>query len=522
MTKIQQYTGLFLICLISTILIRAIFKNKRSSKRRLPPSPLALPIIRHLHLLAPIPHQALAKLASRYGPLFHIYLGYVPCIVVSSQEMAKEVLKTHESSFSDRPQTVASDYVTYGSQDFTFAPHGPYWKFIKKLCMSELLGGQTLDFMMPIRRSEMRHLVELLLKSAESGTPVDVGKELIRMTNNVISRMMMSQTCSGDESAAGEARKLIRETAELVGKVNVSDYIWFCKNLDLQGFGKRLKDVRDKFDEFMEKIIEEHQNARRSVKLTGTGEEVGSHVKDLLHILLDISEDKNSEIKLTKENIKAFILDIFVAGTDTTATTMEWALSELINHPNIMRKAVQEIDTIVGHDKLVEESDISNLPYIQAIVKETLRLHPAGPLIGRVSSKDCTIGNYHIPSKTRLYVNVWAIGRDASHWENALEFRPERFLNDDGSVKGQLDVRGQIYHLLPFGSGRRGCPGTSLALQVVQTTLAAMIRCFEWKVHEGGNGVVDMEEGVGLVLKRANPLVCFPAARLHSIPFGSV
>lgn len=232
----------------------------------------------------------------------------------------------------------------------------------------------------------------------------------------------------------------------------------------------------------------------------------------------------NKFCDIIEQNYTLFLYmyqDIFAAGTDTSAITVEWALSELINHPNIMQKAVQEIDTIVGHHKVVEESDIPNLPYIQAIIKETLRLHPTGPLIVRESSKDCTIGNYHIPSKTRLFVNVWAIGRDGNHWEKPLEFRPERFLNDDGSAKGQLDVRGQNYHLLPFGSGRRGCPGTSLALQVVQTTLAAMIQCFEWGV-KGGNGSVDMEEGIGITLPRANPLVCFPVARLQPIPVSVV
>lgn len=217
--------------------------------------------------------------------------------------------------------------------------------------------------------------------------------------------------------------------------------------------------------------------------------------------------------------------DIFAAGTDTSAITTEWALAELINHPNIMNKAVQEIDSVVGKNRLVEESDIADLPYLQAIVKETLRLHPTGPLIVRESSEDCTIADYHIPAKTRLFVNVWALGRDAKHWDSPLEFKPERFVmsseDQQGSGKSQLDVRGQHFHLLPFGSGRRGCPGTSLALQVVQTSLAAMIQCFEWKVGgEGNNGtsVVDMEEGVGLTLPRAHPLVCVPLVRLNPFP----
>ncbi|KAH6812869.1 hypothetical protein C2S51_021887 [Perilla frutescens var. frutescens] len=510
MAEIQEYIIFFLIWLISTILIRSFFK-KRSSKR-LPPSPLALPIIGHLHLLAPIPHQALAKLSTRYGPLIHLYLGSVPCIVASSPEVSKELLKTHESSFSDRPQTAATDYLTYGSQDFSFAPYGSYWKFMKKLCMSQLLGGQTLDLLQPVRRHEIRHLVQFLAKEAGAGKSVDVGRELIRMTNNVISRMIMSERCSGDEDEAGAVRKLIQETAELTGKFNLSDYIWFCKNLDLQGFGKRLKEVRDRFDRMMEKIIDEHQIKRRKSKDDGKKGEV---LRDLLDILLDIAEDGSSEIKLTRENIKAFILDLFAAGTDTSAITVEWALAELINHPNILQNAVEEIDSVIGKDRLVEESDIMSLPYLQAIAKETLRLHPTGPMIVRESSEDCIIAGYDIAAKTRLFVNVWALGRDPNHWEDALEFKPHRFLSKDN---GQLDVRGQHYHFLPFGTGRRGCPGTTLALQVVQATLAALIQCFDFKL-DGGKNSVDMEEGPGLTLPRAYPLICIPVPRLNHTLF---
>lgn len=204
-----------------------------------------------------------------------------------------------------------------------------------------------------------------------------------------------------------------------------------------------------------------------------------------------------------------------MAGTDTSAVTTEWALSELINHPNIMQKAREEIDIVVGRNRVVEESDIINLPYLQSIVKETLRLHPTGPMIVRESTENCSIGGYDIPSKTRIFVNVWAVGRDPNHWENPLEFIPERFVSKDGSGKSELDVRGQHFHLLPFGSGRRSCPGTSLALQVVQTSLAAMIQCFDWKV-DGIN--VDMEEGPGLTLPRAHPLICTPVPRLNPFP----
>ncbi|XP_062119271.1 cytochrome P450 93A3-like [Humulus lupulus] len=507
MADFQSYIILFLVWFVSTILVRAIFTKTRT-KLRLPPSPLALPIIGHLHLLGPIPHQAFQKLSNRYGPLIHLYLGSVPCVVASTPEVAKEFLKTQETSFLNRPQMTAVDYLTYGSADFSFTPYGPYWKFMKKICMTQLLGGRTLDQFLPLRREEIKKFLHLMLKKADRKESVEVEGELMKLSNNVISRMLMGKTCSENDNEAEEIRKLITETAELTGKFNLKDYIWFCKNLDLQGFGKRLKKVRDKFDSMMDQIIQEHEEARMK-------ENYGDTVKDLLDMLLDISEDKSSEFKLTRENIKAFILDIFAAGSDTSALTIAWALSELVNNPNIMKKAREEMDTIVGQTRLVEESDIGNLPYLQAIVKETLRLHPTGPMAVRESTERCTINGYDIPEKTQLFVNLWAIGRDAKHWETPLEFKPERFLSEDESGNiNQLDVRGQNYHFMPFGSGRRGCPGTSLAMLVVQATLAAMIQCFEWRV----DGFVDMEEGSGLTLPRANPLVCLPVARLTSLP----
>ncbi|MCD7463374.1 hypothetical protein HAX54_050434 [Datura stramonium] len=522
MVDIQDYSMLFLIWLFSSLFLKYVVFRKRTTCH-LPPSPFGLPIIGHLHLLSPIPHQALHRLSTRYGPLIHLNLGSVPCLVVSSPEMAKEVLKTHETSFLNRPQTSVVDYLTYGSQDFSFAPYGPYWKFMKKICMSELLGARTLDMLLPVRRDEIKRFIELLQRKAESRESLDIEAELLRVSNNIISRMIMNERCSEDNREAGNIRKFVQEIAELTGKFNLSDYIWFCKNLDLQGFGKRTKDVHRRFDKMMERIINEHEEARRkrSSQSNKDGGENDQVIKDLLDILLDISEDECSEMRLTRENIKAFILDIFAAGTDTAAITVEWALAELINHPSIMQKAVQEIDSVIGTNRIVDESDISNLPYLQAIVKETLRLHPTGPMIIRESMEDCCIGGYHIPKNTRLLVNTWAINRDPDYWKNPLEFIPERFLTEEeaGNPKYQLDVRGQHYHFLPFGTGRRGCPGTSLALQVVQISLASMIQCFEWKVSGGGISKVDMKEAPGITLPRANPLVCIPVTRLN--PFTS-
>lgn len=195
-----------------------------------------------------------------------------------------------------------------------------------------------------------------------------------------------------------------------------------------------------------------------------------------------------------------------MAGTDSSAVTIEWAMAELINHPQVMERARQEIDSVTGNNRLVQESDLPNLPYIRAIVKESLRIHPTLPLIGRRSTESCNVGGYDIPAKCPLFVNLWSMGRDPNVWENPLEFKPERFMSEEMK---QFDVRGQNFKLMPFGTGRRVCPGASLALLAVPTNLAAMIQCFEWKVlHGERNGIVNMEEKPAISLPRAHPLIC--------------
>ncbi|XP_058089239.1 cytochrome P450 93A3-like [Magnolia sinica] len=510
---LQSYAILFLIWLISTVLIRIIFSNSRTTARCLPPGPIPLPVIGHLHLLDPITHQAFHKLSKRYGPLIHLRLGSVPAVVASNADIAREILKTHGTTFASRPQSSAIQYLAYGASGFAFAPYGPYWKFMKKLCMSDLLGGRTLDQLQSIRREEIRRFLRLLHKKSNGGETVDVGLELITMMSNIVSRMAMSRICSDTEVEVEEVREIVHEMAELIGTFNVSDYIGLCRNLDLQGLKKRYGNVHGRFDAMMKSIIKEREEERKTKMERGDG------VKDILDILLEISEDESAEMKLTMENIKAFIMDIFVAGTDTTAITTEWALAELINHPDLFKKARVEIDSVVGKNRLVGESDFPNLPYLHAIVKETLRLHPTVPVIPRESTKDCKIGGYDVPANTQVFINVWAIGRDPEHWVDPLEFCPERFMPSDESDRSHnVDVRGQHFHFLPFGSGQRGCPGTSLALQVVQTMLASMIQCFDWTVGIRGEcATVDMMEGPGLTLTRARPLVCVPVARANPV-----
>ncbi|KAL1330616.1 3,9-dihydroxypterocarpan 6A-monooxygenase [Arachis hypogaea] len=510
----QGYIQLFLIWLISTIIVRVILtrNRKKNGHQNLLPSPPSLPIIGHLHLISSLPHQSFHSLSSRYGSIMQIYLGSLPCVVVTTPEIAKEFLKTHETTFINRFKSSAVHYLSYGSKGFLFAPYGSFWKFMKKLCMSELLGQRTLDQLLLLRKQETLRFLRVLQKKGEAGEAMDVGDQLLSLTNSVISRMTMSVTCceeGGNGDDAEVMRKMVKDTAELAGKFNVSDFIWLFKNWDLQGMNKRLKGILERFDSMIERVIREHELARKKRKEEGESDE-GGRVRDLLDILLEIYEDKrNDEIELSRENIKAFILDLFMAGTDTSAITIEWAFAELINNPHVMKKARQEIDSVTRRNRIIEESDLPNLPYLRAIVKETLRLHPAAPLLGRQSTEISNVCGYEIPSKSLLFINLWSMGRDPKIWENPLEFRPESFIEE-----GQLDVRGQYFQLMPFGTGRRVCPGASLALQIVPSNLAAMIQCFEWKV----DGIVSMEEKPGMTVPRAHPLICVPVPRFSVLP----
>nr|XP_043638519.1 cytochrome P450 93A3-like [Erigeron canadensis] len=513
MADFQIYFPIFMLWLISTFLIRFLFKSSKNNNKSkgvespLPPSPFSLPFIGHLHLIGSIPHQTFHKLSLRYGPVFRLLLGSESCIVVGSPETAKEFLKTNENSFLDRPRNTAITYLTYGLQDFMFAPYGPHWKFMKKIIMSELLNVSKVGLQRRARQNEIHLFMKNISQNAKQGKAMELDIELTKVVYNVIAETIMSKRCR-EEAEAREMRNLFGDITEIEGNFNISDHINFFKNVDLQGFGKRLKDIRRRYDIFVEKILKEHEEARKlDIELEGKD-------KDLLHILLDIADDKSQEIQLTREHIKAFIYDIIVAGSDTTSLSTEWALSEVINHPNVMKKAREEIDRVVGKNRLLQESDIPNLPYLRAIAKESLRLHPGGPLIPRRSTEDCMVTGYHIPANSTVFVNVWALGRDPDYWENPLEFIPERFIDNE------VDMKGQHYNLLIFGTGKRMCPGMSFALQMLPATLGPMIQCFEWKAGKDGNLTrVDMEEAPGITLPRANPLVCVPVPRLDPLPF---
>lgn len=272
----------------------------------LPPSPQALPVVGHFHLLGPLIHHSFSNLSSKYGPLIYLKLGSIPCVVASTPELARELLKTNELKFSARKHSTAIHRLTYDSS-FAFAPYEAYWKFIKRLSQTELVGPRTLGQFLPIRTQELRYFLGAIHEKCQSGHPINLTQELLKLTNNIISQMMLSIRSSGTDSQADACRSVIREVTEIFGAFNMSDFMWFCKNIDLQGFRKRIEDIHRRYDSILESIIEtreQYRKKRRSME-GGSGEE---EIKDFLDMMLDVYEDPNSEMKLTRNNIKALVL----------------------------------------------------------------------------------------------------------------------------------------------------------------------------------------------------------------------
>lgn len=222
--------------------------------------------------------------------------------------------------------------------------------------------------------------------------------------------------------------------------------------------------------------------------------------------------------------------DIFLGGTKTSSEVMQWTMAELINHPHVFNKLREEIRSVVGSNRLVDESDVPRLPYLQAVVKETLRLYPPLPLVTRKNRRICNIQGFHIPQDTTVAVNVYAIMRDPEFWENPNEFFPERFLSVNSTAKEEDHRSLENFSFVPFGGGRRRCPGSSLALNMIHATIGALVQCFDWEVvggdqhrehgHDGDKAKVNMQIGGGISLAMAHPLLCIPA-NVHYNPFTS-
>ncbi|NP_001312090.1 flavonoid 3'-monooxygenase [Nicotiana tabacum] len=502
------YTVIFSFLLHS---ILTLFFRKRYPLP-LPPGPKPWPIIGNLVHMGPKPHQSTAAMARTYGPLMHLKMGFVDVVVVASASVAAQFLKTHDANFSSRPPNSGAKHLAYNYQDLVFAPYGPRWRMLRKICSVHLFSAKALDDFSHVRQDEVRTLTRALASAAQK--PVKLGQLLNVCTTNALAQVMLGRRVFADANGgvdpqAEEFKSMVVEAMVLAGVFNVGDFIPALDWLDIQGVAAKMKKLHARFDAFLTSILEEHKSNQFG--------ETKEH-EDLLSTLISLKKEEgdNEGGKLTDSEIKALLLNLFIAGTDTSSSTVEWAIAELIRNPRILAQAQHEIDKVVGKNRLVMESDLAQLTYLEAIVKETLRLHPSTPLsLPRIASESCEINGYFIPKGSTLLVNVWAIARDPNEWVNPLEFRPERFL--PGGEKPKVDVRGNDFEVIPFGAGRRICAGMNLGIRMVQLITATLIHAFNWDLPIGQSSEkLNMEEAFGLTLQRADPLVVHPGLRLEA------
>ncbi|KAG1334334.1 cytochrome P450 71A1 [Cocos nucifera] len=474
--------------LASILLLKTLLRSHRR-RLTLPPGPKPWPIIGNLNLIGALPHRSIHALAQKYGPIMQLRFGSVPIVVASSIDMVKLFLKTHDLNFASRPKLAAGKYTTFNYSDITWSPYGPYWRQARKMCIMELFSAKRLDSYEYIRVEEMRLLLRDLYRA--SGRTITLKDYLSTVSLDVISRMVLGKKYLDNSESAEEFRKMIEELFLLNGVVNIGDYIPWLDFLDLQGYIKRMKELSKKFDNFLEHVLDEHKE-----RMLREGE--GFVAKDMVDVLLQQAEDPSLEVKIERHGVKAFTQDLLAGGTESSAVTVEWAISELLKHPKLLEKATEELDRVIGRERWVEEKDMRQLPYIEAIMKETMRMHPVAPILPpRLAREDCTIAGYDIPAGTRVLVNMWTIERDPAIWDAPDEFRPERFIGRN------IDIKGQDYELLPFGSGRRMCPGYALGLKVIQVSLANLLHGFAWKLQQGMKvEELSMEEIYGLSTPR--------------------
>ncbi|KAK9109023.1 hypothetical protein Sjap_017083 [Stephania japonica] len=502
-----------------------MYKHKKNTKKEAPEAGGAWPIIGHLHLLGgreQLLYRTLGSMADKYGPAFNIRLGLRRAFVVNSYEVAKECFTTNDKALATRPTTVAAKLMGYDYAVFGFAPYSPFWREMRKIATLELLSNRRLEMLKQVRFSEVEmgigELFRLWKGIGANDKPLkfELKHWFEELTLNVVVRMVAGKRYFGggkgdesDELVARRCQKAIADFFHLIGIFVVSDAVPFLGWLDWQGHEKAMKRTAKELDFILDGWLQEHRDRRH---LDG-GRAKAEADQDFIDVMLALQEDGHlSNFDYTPDVcIKSTCLALILGGSDTTAGTLTWAISLLLNNPHVLKKAQDELDLHVGKERKVDESDIKSLMYLQAIIKETLRLYPAGPLLGpREAMEDCHVAGFNVPAGTRLVVNIWKLQRDPRVWPDPDKFSPERFLTSHID----FDVRGQNFEIMPFGSGRRSCPGASFALQVMHLMLARILHGFE--LTTPFHVPVDMTESPGLTIPKATPLEVLLTPRLRS------
>ncbi|KAL5201578.1 hypothetical protein ABZP36_035932 [Zizania latifolia] len=505
---------LLYVALASYLLYRVFVSAKHNAKAssgnaRRPPGPVPLLLLGNIFDLQGEPHLALARLAETHGPVMWLKLGTATAVVTSSAAAARDVLQRYDHLLAARSVTDAGRALGNHERSIIWLPGtSPLWKRLRAVCTNRLFSARGLDATRALREAKVRELVGCLRVHADAGKAVDVGRVVFSGVLNLVSNVLFSEDVADLSSdRAQQLEMLVKDTVDEVTKPNLSDLFPVLAALDLQGRRRRTAEHIRRFNDFFDAIIRRRQNAG------------GERKEDFLDVLLQL----HSVDQLSLETIKSFLLDLFAAGTDTNSITVEWVMAELLRHPAVMCKVRAELRDALGSKQHPDESDIGRLPYLRAVVMETMRLHPPSPLLmpHEAMADGAEVGGFAVPKGTKVIVNVWSIMRDPATWARPEEFDPERFaawaaeqphaLAPPAPPAEALFRGGERLEFMPFGAGRRACPGTPMATRVVTLILASVLHAFEWRLPDGMRPCdVDVRGRFGTSLNMVTPLKAVP------------
>ncbi|XP_047320834.1 cytochrome P450 76T24-like [Impatiens glandulifera] len=484
---------IFTALLSSSVLFLFLYFNIRRPSSRLPPGPYPFPVIGNILSLGSNPHISLASLSKIHGPVMSLKLGSLTTIVVSSPETAQIILQKNDRICSGRHVPDIFRILDHNKYSVSLLSANSQWRSLRKISKENIFSQAQMDAKQGIRLKKVEELIAFVRRSSV----VKIGDAAFTTTLNLLSNMFFSMNLAHhDSNFSREFKDHMGIALEIAGTPNLADYFPIFRLVDVQGLRRRFRFHFTRLFRIFEEIIQRRIESKETKN-------------DLLDVLLNLSQETAST--LTINDITHLIIDLFTAGTDTTSSTVEWAMTELFRNPDKLKKTQAELREFAGEEMIIEESDISKLPYLQSVVKETLRLHHPTPfLIPHKAEAEFEIDVdekylFRVAKDAQILVNVWAIGRDPKVWEDPLVFMPERFL------ESEIDFKGRDFRFIPFGYGRRSCPGMVLGDKMVHLLLTSLLLSFDWKLEKGINPQdIDLDEKFGITMKKAIPLKAIP------------
>jgi len=495
------------------VILVSLLSRKSSKKRRRPPGPWCLPLLGNLlHLLTDEPQEVLRALARKHGSVMSVRLGQIDTVVVSSPAAAQEVLRDKDLNFASRPKLLGPDIILYGRMDMAFAPYGAYWRTLRKLCMVELLGAHKVRQLVSVRDGGTRSLVSKVAAAGRGGQPVNLGRLLCSCSIGITGKATFGHLCGADleDQYMPVVHVALKECAGF-SPGDLFPSLWFVDVAT--GLTRRLRRTRRQLDAIFDKMIaeceaqrEEKKNRTKTMGLgLGLGDEDEEEAEHLLSVLLRIKDEGKPEVPISMTSIKAILFDMLTGGTESTSSAAEWIMSELMRNPEVMAKAQAEVrQALDGKSPQDHDGLMDKLRYTRMVIKEGLRLYPVLPLLlPRFCHETCDVGGFEVTKGTTVIVNAWALARSPEHWPDADEFRPERF---EGAAAA-IDMKGLQFEYLPFGSGRRMCPGDTFGLAVLELIVARLLYYFDWSLPDGLRpDELDMDMVVATTARRKNQL----------------